>query len=247
MPLRNSDRSSLGFEAFMIVPGMSDYTKIPNVGDVTIDAPASPVESYKYLDGTSSQYSGTSDPETVTLNISFNPRTEEYIAMETAETSSGELQFRLQTGDESVLLPAQTGTSANKATIDADGNVTFAGVKPNLGRSKIKPGKYGEGDCVKIAGKYYRILRTTGTPPNEVLVVKDDPFTGAVGDDNVDTPITVGAFYAIVKPQLRVEFGATVTTIGSTAASPSSPVSTGQIVLAATTQIKGGWVLVPTS
>lgn len=244
MPFRNSDRTSLGFELFMQIPGQSVYTKVPNIGDIGIDAPSSPVESFKYADGQSSQYSGTSDPETVTLNMSFNPQTDEYDALVNAETSGDELQFYLQTGKESPPLFGNT----NKFYVDTAGLVGFdaTGTKPSFGRSATNPGKYGKGDCIKANNKYYRMVSLSGTPPNEALTVKDNPF---VGPTNVETAIVQAdaIVYTIVKPQLRVDFGATVSQAGSTSVSPSSPVPTDQIVLSVVTGIKGNWVIVPTA
>ena len=241
MPLRNSDRSALGFELHVQLPGATVYTKVPNVGDIQLDSPAAPVEPYKYLDGSSSQYSGTPDPETVTCNMSFNPGTAEHDAMAEANLSGAQLPFYIISGAESFLFG-----NTNKFSVTTAGVVTFdaTGSKPSFGRSATKLGKFGKGDCIKTgtggSAKYYNIQSLSGTPPNEVPVVRDDPFVaGTTG--NVAAAIAVGSavMYTIVKPQVRVDFDATVTQIGAMGASPSSPVSTDQLVLSAVTAIKG--------
>ena len=247
MPLRNSDRSSVGFTLQMQLPGSADYVTIPNVGDVEITSPAAPTESFKYLDGTSSQYSGTPDPETISVNSAFNPNTDEYQALATAKLNGNELQFRLVSGDEQSLYaggPDAAGSA--EVSITTAGAVTFANQAggtnvplPMLGTAN-RPDKYGKGDAIKVDGLLYRITASAGTPPSETLVVKDFPSRGAT--TSVQTAVTGGVPFSIVKPKIMVEFSATVTMAGAFGASPSSPVPTDQIGLAVTSGLAGGWV-----
>ena len=242
MPLRNSDRSSVGFELFMQVPGETGYRKVPNVGDVSVDSPSAPTETFKYLDGDSSQYSGTADPESITVNTSFNPLSAEYRALADAKITGAELQFYLISGEESVLFG-----NTNQVTITTAGAVTFdaTGTPPNFGRSASRNGPFGAGDCIKIGTDYYRIDSLSGTPPNELPVVRDEPHGG--GTDNVASAVSTATVYSIVKPQVRVDFSATVTTAGAFDASPSSPVPTDQLGLALVSTLAGNWRIVPKS
>lgn len=239
MPLRNSDRSSVGFELFMQVPGETAFRKVPNVGDVSVDSPSAPTETFKYLDGDSSQYSGTADPETVTVNTSFNPLSAEYRALADAKTSGAELQFYLISGEETVLFG-----NTNLVSITTAGAVTFdaTGTPPSFGRAG-RSGPFGAGDCIKVGNNYYRIDSLTGTAPNELPVVRDEPHGG--GSDNVETAVSTATVYTIVKPQVRVDFSATVTTAGAFDASPSSPVPTDQLGLALVSGLAGNWRIVP--
>ena len=242
MPLRNSDRTALGFELHIQLPGATTFSKVPNVGDIQIDTPAAPVEPFKYLDGTGSQYGGTPDPETVTCNLSFNPGTAEHDAMAEANLSGAQLPFYIISGPEARIF----ANSAARIAITTAGATTFSGTgNASFGRTATKPGKYGKGDEIKIGNKYYRIQSLTGTPPNETPVVRDDPHGG--GNTPVAAAVSTAIAYTIVKPQVRVDFDATVTQIGAMGASPSSPVPTDQLVLSAVTHIKGEWYIVPTT
>lgn len=242
MPLRNADRSSIGFRLFMQVPGASAYTKIPNVVDIEFDFPAAPVESQKYVDGDASKFPGTADPPTCTANVSFNPGTDEYTALQLAKQSGDTLPFYAISGPEAELFPANT----NKVEITTAGVVTLSndGTKPNFGRNAKTFGRYGAGDCIKAGAKYYRIVTLTGNVPNELPVVKDFPHGG--GADNVDTAVDPGVVYSIVRPQLKLEFLAGVSAISGLAASPSSPAATGgQLVLEFQNAADQDWILVP--
>lgn len=244
MPLRNSDRSSVGFELHMQIPGTTGFVKIPNIGDIEVDSPSAPTETFKYVDGQTSQYSGSADPETVTCNTSFNPLSEEYRALAEAKVSGAEIPFYLISGPETVLFG-----NTNEFFVTTAGAVDFdaTGTKPSFGRKAGVPGKFGKGDCIKAtaSGDYYKITGLSGTPPNELPTVRDEPHGG--GSDAVATAIVEAnaVVYTIVKPQIRVDFNATVTTIGAVNASPSSPVPTGTLVLAVVSGIADQWVLVP--
>ena len=244
MPLRNADRSSIGFELFVQVPGASEHTKIPNVVDIEFDFPAAPVESQKYVDGDASKFSGTADPATCTCNMSYNPASDEFKALALAKRSAGTLDFYCISGDEATLYPAQE----NKIEITTAGAVTFNGdgSKPNFGRRKETFGRYGAGDCIKIGSDYYRIVKLSGDPPNEVPVVKDFPHGG--GADNVETAVAVAVAYSIVRPQLRLNFLAGVSALSGLGASPSSPAATGgQLVLEFQNASDEDWILVKSS
>lgn len=243
MPLRNADRSSIGWGLYMQLPGASAYTRVPNVVDIEFDFPSAPVESQKYVDGDASQFHGTADPATMTCNVTFNPISDEYDALNLSKKSGDTLPFYVLTGAENKLFG-----NTNKVTITGPGAVTFdaTGSKPNFGRNKNTYGRFGAGDCIKIGNKYYKISALTGSVPNEVPTVKDLPHGG--GNANVAVAVATATVYSIVRPQLKIEFIAGVSTLGGASASPSSPAAGGgQLTLALQNASDDDWVLVPTA
>ena len=250
MPLRNSDRSSVGFTLQMQLPGSADFVTVPNVGDVEITSPAAPTETFKYLDGSSSQYSGTPDPETIQVNSSFQPSTDEYQALANAKISGNEMNFRLVSGDAQILFDSgPDGAGVVEVAIEQTGVVTFTNQAggadkplPVLGVGG-RAGKYGKGDAIRVDNKMYRIVASKGTGSAEKFTVKDWlPTPYVSGDDLVAVAVAATAPFTIVKPKIMVDFSATVTMAGAFGASPSSPVPTDQIGLAVTSGLAGQWV-----
>lgn len=246
--LGNSDRSSVGFELLMEVIGRTGWSKIPNVGDVEVSSPAAPTESFKYLDGTSSQYSGTADPETITVNSSFQPNSEEYQQLAAGKLNGNQMNFCLRSGVEQTLYEAsQAGAGAALVAITQPGVATFSNTSggtarrlPNFGSQSVV-GQFGAGDCIKVGSKYYVILRIASYVGNTAtLTVRD--FPANTGSTPVATAVSAGVF-SIVKPRICNRFAATVTNAGQFSASPSSPVPTDQVGLALVSGLAGRWEL----